>query len=64
MKTKIRVAPKATKGKGLTWKKGNSSQCNANTRKFRERVHLFELLKAATVGKEKATKGIKKPQKK
>lgn len=41
MKNKIRIAPKATKGKGNRWRKGQSSNCNASTKKFRQQVNLM-----------------------
>ncbi|XP_053214917.1 RRP12-like protein [Panonychus citri] len=41
MKNKVRVAAKATKGRGNRWRKGESSNCNAATKKFRQRVNLM-----------------------
>lgn len=42
MKNKVRIASKATKGKGKLWKRGDSSSCNAQTRKFREKINAFD----------------------
>ncbi|XP_074598999.1 RRP12-like protein [Brevipalpus obovatus] len=42
MKGKVRIANKATKGKGKLWKRGDSSSCNAQTRKFRDKINVFD----------------------
>ena len=40
---KIRVAKKATKGKKVRWRKGESSSLNALSKKFRSKVNLLSV---------------------
>ncbi|RWS06205.1 RRP12-like protein [Dinothrombium tinctorium] len=54
----MRIAKKATKGKGKQWKRGESSSCNPSTNKFRQKVRLAASAEPSSNASELTTNAI------